>query len=70
MAEHYDRTVLPTRLAKPKDKGKIECAVLIAERWIIARLRNREFFDLMAFNAQIGHLLEVLNGKTMRHVGR
>jgi len=70
MAEHYDTTVLPTRPAKPRDKGKIEGAVLIAERWIIARLRNRQFFDLAVLNAEIGHLLEVLNGKTMRHVGR
>ncbi len=70
MAEHYDTTVLPTRPAKPRDKGKIEGAVLIAERWIIARLRNRQFFDLAVLNAEIGHLLEVLNGKTMRHFGR
>lgn len=28
------------------------------------------FFDLAVLNAEIGHLLEVLNGKTMRHVGR
>ncbi|MFX7902585.1 IS21 family transposase, partial [Acinetobacter baumannii] len=70
MADHYDTAVLPTRPAKPRDKGKIEGAVLIAERWIIARLRNRQFFDLAVLNAEIGRLLEVLNGKTMRHVGR
>ena len=70
MADHYDTAVLPTRPAKPRDKWKIEGAVLIAERWIIARLRNRQFFDLAVLNAEIGRLLEVLNGKTMRHVGR
>lgn len=70
MAEHYDTTILPTRPFKPRDKGKVEGAVLIAERWIIARLRNRQFFDLAVLNAEIAGLLELINGKTMRHVGR
>ena len=70
MAEHYDTTVLPTRPAKPRDKGKVEGAVLIVERWIIARLRNQQFFDLGVLNAEIAKLLEMLNGKIMRHVGR
>jgi transposase len=70
MAEHYDTTVLPTRPAKPRDKGKVEGAVLIVERWIIARLRNQQFFDLSVLNAEIAKLLEMLNGKIMRHVGR
>ena len=70
MAEHYDTMVLPTRPAKPRDKGKVEGAVLIVERWIIARLRNQQFFDLGVLNAEIAKLLEMLNGKIMRHVGR
>ena len=40
------------------------------ERWIIARLRNQQFFDLGVLNAEIAKLLEMLNGKIMRHVGR
>jgi len=36
MAEHYDTTILPTRSRKPRDKGKVEGAVLIVERWILA----------------------------------
>ena len=35
MAEHYDTTILPTRSRKPRDKGKVEGAVLIVERWIL-----------------------------------
>jgi transposase len=45
MAEHYDTTILPTRSRKPRDKGKVEGAVLIVERWILARLRHRRFFS-------------------------
>ena len=37
MAEHYDTTILPTPSRKPRDKGKVEGAVLIVERWILAR---------------------------------
>ncbi|MER9890349.1 IS21 family transposase [Mesorhizobium sp. M0114] len=70
MAEHYDTTILPTRSRKPRDKGKVEGAVLIIERWIRARLRNRSFFSLAELNAAIAELLEELNNRPMRHVGQ
>jgi transposase len=70
MAEHYDTTVLPTRSRKPRDKAKVENAVLIVERWILARLRNRRFFSLDDLNAAIGELLDELNNRPMRHTGK
>lgn len=70
MAEHYDTTILPTRSRKPRDKAKVEGAVLIVERWILARLRNRRFFSLTYLNAAIAMLLEDLNTRPMRHVGK
>jgi transposase len=70
MADHYDTTILPTRSRRPRDKGKVEGAVLIVERWILARLRNRRFFTLADLNAAIAVLLEDLNDRPMRHVGR
>jgi transposase len=70
MAEHYDTTILPTRSRKPRDKGKVEGAVLIVERWILARLRNRCFFSLADLNGAIAVLLEDLNNRPMRHVGK
>ena len=70
MATHYDTTVLPTRPRKPRDKGKVEGAVLIVERWILARLRNRQFFSVEALNVAIAALLEDLNARTMRRLGR
>lgn len=70
MAEHYDTTVLPTRSRKPRDKGKVEGAVLIVERWILARLRHRRFFNLADLNGAIAVLLEDLNNRPMRHVGK
>jgi transposase len=34
MAAHYGTAVLPTRPHRPRDKAKVEAAVLIVERWI------------------------------------
>jgi transposase len=70
MAEHYDTAILPTRARKPRDKGKVEGAVLIVERWILARLRNRRFFSLAELNAAIAVLLKDLNSRPMRHAGK
>jgi transposase len=69
MAAHYDTAVVPARPRKPKDKAKVEAAVLLAERWIVARLRNRRFFGLDELNASIRPLLDQLNGKVARHLG-
>jgi transposase len=69
LAAHYGTTILPARPMKPKDKAKAENAVLIAERWILARLRNEEFSSLAALNVRIAELLERLNAKVMKLYG-
>jgi transposase len=61
LAEHYHIAVLPTRTRKPKDKAKVENAVLIVERWILAKLRNRSFYSLDELNEAISELLVELN---------
>lgn len=61
MAQHYDTAVVPARPRKPKDKAKVEGGVLLAQRWILACLRNRRFFGLEELNAAIGELLDKLN---------
>ena len=63
MAEHYGTAVIPARVRKPKDKAKVEVAVQVVERWILARLRNRQFFSLRQLNQAIAKLLEDLNNK-------
>src|SRR5438034_8825531 len=65
-AQHYGTVILPARPAKPRDKAKIEVAVQVAERWILARLRHETFFSLAALNAQIAELLADLNARPMR----
>jgi transposase len=63
MANHYGTVVIPTRVRRPKDKAKVEVGVQIVERWILARLRDRQFFSLLQLNQAIAELLPELNGK-------
>ncbi len=69
LAAHYGTTIMPTRPRKPRDKAKVEGAVLIVERWILARLRNQRFFSLVELNAAIRALVEELNTRLMRKLG-
>jgi hypothetical protein len=57
MAGHYGTVILPARPARPRDKAKVEVAVQIAQRWILARLRNQTFFSLAALIERIAELL-------------
>jgi len=61
MAKYYGIAVIPARPRKPRDKALVENAVLLAERWILAALRNRRFFSLSSLNEAIRELLEKLN---------
>lgn len=63
---HYGTAALPARPRKPRDKAKVEAGVLVAERWILARLRDQTFYSLNELNERIAELLEELNGRTMR----
>ena len=70
LATHYGAVVVPARPGKAQDKAKVESAVLVAQRWIVARLRNRTFFSLAELNAAIRELVDQLNGRPMQKVGR
>ena len=61
MANHYDTVVIPSRVRKAKDKAKVEVGVQVVERWILARLRNHQFFSLRQLNETIAELLIKLN---------
>jgi transposase len=70
LAVHYGTTVIPARPRKPRDKAKAEVAVQVAQRWIVAVLRNRTFYSLQELNAAIGECLLKLNARRMRHLGK
>lgn len=61
--------MLPARPYKPRDKAKVEVGVLLATRWIIAKLRNRRFFSLAELNAAIRECLTALNMRVTKHLG-
>ena len=61
MAAHYDTAILPARPRRPRDKAKVEAAVLIVERWLLGRLRHRRFYSLAELNTAIGEMLRQLN---------
>ena len=70
LADHYDCVVLPTRIVKPRDKAKVEVAVQIVERFVLAKLRNRTFFSLAELNAAIVECVTAINAKVMRRLGQ
>jgi hypothetical protein len=47
----------------------VEVGVLVAQRWILARLRHETFFSLAALNARIRELLTGLNARPMKGYG-
>jgi transposase len=66
MASHYSVAVIPARAYRPRDKAKVENAVLVAQRWVLARLRNQRFFSLEEANRAIAALLADLNNRAFR----
>ena len=69
MACHYGTTILPARPKSPRDKAKVEAGVLVAQRWILAKIRNQTFFSLAALNERIAELVHELNERRMRVYG-
>lgn len=68
-ARHHGTTICPARPRKPKDKAKAENAVLIVQRWVLARLRHETHFSLATLNARIRELIIELNDKPMKKMG-
>lgn len=66
LARHYGTTVIPARPGKPRDKAKVESAVLIVARWILAALRNHRFFSLAELNRAIREKLVEFNDRPLQ----
>jgi transposase len=62
--------VLPARPAHPRDEAKGEVAVQIAERWILARMRNETHCSLDSLNGRIAELLEIHTAPHAPHATR
>ena len=68
MAAHYNVAIIPARSYKPRDKAKAEGAVLLAERFIIAALRNQRFTSLAELNAEIARLVTWINERPFKKI--
>ena len=68
LAEHYGTVIIPARVRKPRDKAKVESAVLLTERWILAALRNHTFFSLTELNKAISEKLQEFNDRPFQKI--
>ncbi len=68
MASYYGVAILPARIYSPQDKGKVENAVLQVERQILAKLRDKTFFNLHELNKTIRRLLKELNVRPFQKI--
>jgi transposase len=66
MAAHYNTAIIPARPYKPRDKAKVEAGVLLAERWIIARLRRRHFTSLAELTMAVAECVAVINDRPFK----
>lgn len=65
-AEHYGTAIVPARAATPRDKAKVENAVQIVERQILAPLRHMTFRSIGEINAAIKKRLFTLNHQPLQ----
>ena len=65
-ATHYGTVILPARPRKPQDKAKVEVGVQVVERWIMARLRHRQFFSVAELDAAVAEFLPALNNRPFK----
>jgi hypothetical protein len=63
MAEHYNTAVVPARVRRPKDKPAVEGTVGVISTWIIAALRDRQFFSIRELNEAVKEKLSEFNEK-------
>jgi len=70
LCAHYGVTAIPARPGEARDKAKVENSVLVAQRRILAVLRNRSFFCLAELNDAIAVELEKLNNRPMQGIGK
>ncbi|MBN1945802.1 MAG: IS21 family transposase [Bradymonadales bacterium] len=68
MATHFGMVVIPARRREPRDKAKVENAVLQVERWVLAPLRNQTFFSLAELNQAIWKQIEWLNNRPLAEI--
>jgi len=65
-ANHYKSTIIPTRVASPKDKALVENQVKLIYNRVYAPLRNQRFFSLEELNKAIEEKIRKHNQTRMQ----
>ena len=60
---HLGTVGIPARPRKPRDKAKVENAVLHVERWVLAPLRDRTLIGLEAARTAVWEQLDIVNAR-------
>ena len=63
LAEHYKTALLPARVLAPKDKAAVEGTVGQLTSRIIAKLRDKRYFNLYDLNQAVSRELEAFNAR-------
>ena len=63
MANHYQTIIVPTRVARPKDKAAVENHVKHLTTHIIGRMRNFQCFSIDEYNQYLLNILNEFNAK-------
>lgn len=66
LAEYYGTAVIPARVRHPKDKPNAESNVGHVSTWIIAALRDGQFFSLEELNQSIQLKLKAYNDRSFQ----
>ena len=61
LGDYYNSAILPARIISPKDKAAVESNCGDLTTHIIAKLRNRKFFNINEMNASIRKELDQFN---------
>jgi transposase len=69
MANYYGVSVIPTRVAKPKDKPKVEAAVKHVYQRIYGALRHQSFGSLEELNQALKIRCDAFNARLMKDYG-
>ena len=62
-AEHYNTAIIPARVRRPRDKPVAEGSVSRISTWIVAALRNEQFFSFESLNREIRKKLDEYNSR-------
>lgn len=66
-ANHYGMTVIPARVARPKDKSLVENHVKLVYSRVFAKLRKQHFFSQQDLNIAIGAMMLDSNQTRMQN---